>query len=536
MANNIDNINKKANRWQALNSLPISGLPFIGKTKKRLEIFNAENAAAYAAHYRGSFGIDAASFGKDGKLNSTGVLKTYQDERIVDISGFSTKFKDKDGKPISLVNAPDGKSISEKLADNSPETIQIRSQISSALKLNANTKKAIETFEKEMAVLNESVRKDPPLFRPKEIASYIQELRTSTRKALEDQQKEEITNLENLLNHDAGFLNNLTAKMGIDSNNSVQVDKLKKDMIDGLKKSHQEELGESDDPKKFGKFEKALDAQVKDLHELERKENDRIAYFAAMYNNKQSAKMKKAIDDWYEANKGPNAPNGASLSINFDKNLAKFKGLKPSNLDLIETITGRKITYTKEKNKDGKEEGVFTMQLPRFDPTYYYSRSQQIEYDLVSMAQAIRADGNDKITLNIDYRDEKYALELARKAYEAALKAGFAPEDIAITVNNKHFFVPQGSVQAFKEKYKGEGQVVNTVADGLFGSKYKVRRTVAENEAERDKKEREGAMKKYGLSSTEVSAARQQEIKNTIKQMTQPNTTSSGNTSTLKTT
>jgi hypothetical protein len=184
---------------------------------------------------------------------------------------------------------------------------------------------------------------------------------------------------------------------------------------------------------------------VNKIHQNAQRERDRIGFIATMYaNNKFN---KKAIDALAEANKaaakqaGKEIPEdnvSAEYNINGNKSEVILKGITMKDIPVFESITGRKIT---------NNNGVFSMKFPFIGPLYYNSRHQNIDYDFTNLAMAVRASGFSKITMRINYpADEKYAEELGRRQYEAAVKAGFDPNDmgdkdkkaaITIVVNGK---------------------------------------------------------------------------------------------------
>ncbi|STX29595.1 coiled coil domain protein [Legionella beliardensis] len=455
--------------------LDIKKFPILGKyiaTNELLKVFSPEQMTKKLYEYRASFSLEKG-------LTCQDALKTYTEGRIGTISGF----KD--------IKASDGKPMNEKV----PEGSASADLLAKALKLNDKSEKALENFSKKIDAANKLIEEGR--FVPADIGSYLQDLRTKTTDKLTKQYEADKTNLEELFKNPE-FVADITKNMGIEPENQAKVDQLKKDMLDAIKKKHDEE---------FGKFDKAMDDQVKQFFDMAEKEYQRISYFAALYHNAKSRDMKLAIDAWYDANhKDTGQASSASVNYNPDKGLATFKGLKFKDLETIQTITGRKVVYTQEDGKD-----VFTVTLPKIGLFYYNSRHQNLDYDLTSLAQSVRAAGHDTITFNLEYRpsstdpkDQEYARELGRKAYEAALRSGFDPND------------PKSKEKNIVIKVNGKAIEINE----LFAQE-PTRQQLAERDAERDKKDLQNWRKQYGFGQ-DNSIERTKGVKTAVKDIVKP--------------
>jgi hypothetical protein len=134
--------------------------------------------------------------------------------------------------------------------------------------------------------------------------------------------------------------------------------------------------------------------------------------------------------------------------MNNDEKGAMFKGLKPSDLKTLQTITGR--TITTEKTPDGV---TFTMSFPnRMDIAYHYSAEEKKKADWMGLAGAVRASGHDSITLKFSHgKDEQYAMKQGRLAFEAARESGFDLSKITIEVNGKSYTGDKIQSELFKD-------------------------------------------------------------------------------------
>lgn len=124
-------------------------------------------------------------------------------------------------------------------------------------------------------------------------------------------------------------------------------------------------------------------------------------------------------------------PALTKISINGSDTSLTLKGISVKELPLIKSLTGKEIHQTSP--------GTFEVKMDSnlWDWRYYQSPRQNIETDFKLMAQAVRACGYDKITLNCDYDDPEISKERARQAYEAAIEAGFDPKDIVVKIHGK---------------------------------------------------------------------------------------------------
>lgn len=146
-------------------------------------------------------------------------------------------------------------------------------------------------------------------------------------------------------------------------------------------------------------------------------------------------------------------PPATSVTFNMGPRDMSLVGVSVKDLDVIKSMTGKEIKHDKSSNSFEIEMGATL-----WDWKYYQDPRQTVEADMLLMAQAIRACGHDKIVLNLDYDNPEEALLRGRQAYNAAIEAGFAPEDIVVKIKGEEFTVG-------KDK---DGKQVDMVASRLF--------------------------------------------------------------------
>ena len=422
-------------------------------------------------------------------LKCTDAFETYTTSRVTDLDGLS-KIKTGDEKSDG-VKTPDGKSMAEKLKIDPPkkdpteaekkreEDVKavkeaVKKVFSEALELDEATLQAREDYEQTIKAMNAVIAQRPPKFNIGGIASYLQEVRKTTTNAIEKQHQKEIAEITKLFDEPSDSLDNIKSTMGLDS--AEEIKKFKDDTLGVIKKNHKEELSKLDD---------TLSAEITNLHNCAQSNRDRISYLAIMYEN--NAFMKKEIDRLARENqeKNPGIENeNPVIALGSSKNgipIALLQGIKVTDMPIIESITGRKIHYDKDSN-------TFSMELPNVGLFYYNSFNQSVDDDLRSLAQAIRACGYQKITMTVDYADEKYAMEIGRKQFEACARTGFDPnpdpndkdkkvKNITIMVNGKEvsakdlFKDEPKRLAVIRDTYQKDNEVRASYKDNTFDSK-----------------------------------------------------------------
>lgn len=366
----------------------------------------AENARR-VKDYRTSLGFNAD------QLPSHDGFDTFVGARIQSAAGF--------GK-VSVA----GTTLSDafKTAGTNATALQLQRGIDQAMALTPATTQAQQDFAAGMKAVNDAVKDTKSNFHPRNMVSFLQELKSNAAAAITAQHAAEKKALDDLFGNQQ-FRQDLG---GIAQCTPAECETLRLNMQATLKESQTKELAE---------FNKSVDIPAK-MHDAAKIEHRRVSTFARLYE--QSERMRKEIDELYKKNQ----QNG-SADINIFQgqhgSAAMFKGLKLTDLPFIESVTGIKIKpRPMGKDKDGNELCSFSMQLPNriLRADYYYSSHNKVKADLLCLVGAVRAAGYDSVTLRIDLdKDPEHAMEVARAAYEAALEEGFDGKKITMVVNGQ---------------------------------------------------------------------------------------------------
>jgi hypothetical protein len=94
----------------------------------------------------------------------------------------------------------------------------------------------------------------------------------------------------------------------------------------------------------------------------------------------------------------------------------------------LTSLTGMKI--------DQPTPGTFVLHFPTISPRYNQSSKQKPLADMLLVAQALKAEGFDKIDWVIRIEDPDTLNERAKQAFEASVKAGIALDQITVRDGN----------------------------------------------------------------------------------------------------
>lgn len=271
----------------------------------------------------------------------------------------------------------------------------------------------IEPIKKKFADYKKSIDaiKADPNSNPDGLIGKLFELRENAKNALAKQLTSEQEQIKELFD---------TPVVCADlTRNDMNAKILKKDMLNTLQNTHDEALEA---------FNKSMRNNIEQLLKAKEQENASFAYLAMLY--KHSPKMKEAIEKEIAA--AENDPNftGAAIFTETDGNLKSLKGVKLENIN-ITTMTG--VTINASENGKG-----YQMQLPNrfFSSRYYHTPYQDnVLIDMTMLAERIKADGANGITMNIKHPDPDHALLLAQKAYIACSNSGFSKNKITIKID-----------------------------------------------------------------------------------------------------
>lgn len=145
--------------------------------------------------------------------------------------------------------------------------------------------------------------------------------------------------------------------------------------------------------------------------EYEQQAQARLLFLTLIANNKRNS---STIADLNEPNK---SELKSELSISYDGN-EPFTNADISKLQSFYSYSGKSVKVSAD---------AFSIESSMFG----FGLTEQ---DILQVALLGKAKGWKKITMSVEHDDPKKVMELARKAGESALKAGFAPADISIKV------------------------------------------------------------------------------------------------------
>lgn len=240
-------------------------------------------------------------------------------------------------------------------------------------------------------------------------AAQIQNLKNSTKKEIEAKQQKELDAFEKQFSDQM-------VQQALNTNSVDEAKTFKQSLLSALKEKHAKELEA---------FEKQHDEVLKGLYKHLNSEMARISSL------KQLADKNRKVLGIGEQSVEAAIKGNPDLSLIDPTKIETFKSLSNTN---------RTVTFDALNNAykvSWKKYESWIAALPGIDG---------FEKDMETLALAIREQGHDEITFEINSQDVDRegrptpdALKNGRQAYEGALRAGFDPEKIAIKINGKEY-------------------------------------------------------------------------------------------------
>ncbi|KTD16683.1 hypothetical protein [Legionella jordanis] len=423
-------------------------LKYFSTTKELDKSFGLDSRRKFFEQYLQSINLSNG-------LSGTDSFNTYQLSCFSELKDF-TRYKDEKG------NALLKGTYWQNLEANNNHANAANAAIKAAVDdpgLRTDLANAVNTFNADMDMINSELQKVPPGIDPRKLPNLLHAIKAEAKTAIEAYESQVTQKIE-ALRQDANFRNEFKSAMGwpLDATSDTKVDQAITELKDTWKKSQKNA---------FSQFEKTYNESIKDIQEAIQRERDRIAYIGAM-RDRNDKEFRDAIDKLIQQ-KG--AQGAATFSSNPNSGSADLKGIKVDDLPLLKTITGRNI----RKGEDGS----FHLELPWYHRVqYWFSHHQKIDYDIQSIAEAIRACGYDKITMEVSHNDPEEAEEYGRKMYEACINAGFDPKNITIKVNGE---------ERKLEKTTKDGKDTPGLFTGYAGRLQKTHETAKKLKEEREK-------------------------------------------------
>jgi hypothetical protein len=368
----------------------------------RSEQFNPEEQKKLLTEYRSLIGLPAnLTFSSD-------ALDKYASSKSKNIDAFE---KTKGPNDINIHEQL--KDVTTGTAEVTAARKQVNTDITKALESQPELKTALKDYKESIATFQQLLKKTTPKpYKAEELIGAMKDVIDNGRTKLIEQQTQELNAFTKLTTED-DFKKNLKTSLNIVDDSGFEV--TKKNMIDDLKKAQKDQLAA---------FDKSSQDSLKALHSASAKEMDHLLFVANLYKNNQ--KMREQ----FAATVGTRGPVSISIGDK-ERDKAIISGIKPEDITVIESLTGKQITK--------KSDDTFSMQfgMKLFHPKYYLDPRNNVEGDLMLMAQAVKACGYSSITMNVNFENTTVAQERAKQAYKACIDSGFDPEKIAIKVNGK---------------------------------------------------------------------------------------------------
>jgi hypothetical protein len=411
-------------------------------------------------------------------VSGTESFNTYQQNRFSRLEDF-TGFSDEKGNPV--LKGP----YWAKLSKDNENTQAIGEVFENALSNTPALTAAVAQFNNDLAAINTQLKEVPPEIDPRDLPGMLHAIKADAQRAIEEHQAQAKQKLEAQFN-DPEFQNKLKAAMNL---SDTQLSQVKSDMLAALNQSNSTQLKE---------FEKSFNNSITDMQCLIQRERDRITYLAAMRKT-DDKQFRDAINQLAQKNKHPSL-TGVTLTGNPKTGDMSLRGVRVEDLSVLKTITGRDIYMKKDPlHPNDPTKNIYEMELPGWGFGYYNSRHQKVDYDLQSLAEAVRACGHEKITMGVDYNGAEDAEEYGRRMYEACINAGFDPKNITIKVNGE---------ERKLEKTSKDGKEVPGLFTGLH-----LRLKAAHETAEKLQVERENLAKQPTGSDLPSYKAKLQELR-----------------------
>jgi hypothetical protein len=383
-----------------------------GQWNKRFTTDTAMNALREKAEE--ALAVHHESARLKGDLPGVDGFDKYAAGRISSIDGFSQ------------IKSASGESIDKKLKETAVG-MDIIGKINKALEPTKTTlaangdttlgfTKAQAEYRSTMLAVQTLVKKGDSSFSPLALIDYVYSVRDDAIAAIKRQQESEVTQLKALFD-DGGFKIKFMAEMGIDG---ARYNQIQGEMLTTLQAKHTEELD---------KFTKEVNAPLEKLLEtLNTAEAARLALLDSQLH--QTNFWYRKTDTTKKIEELSRKSQSSPVEVSIDNETLSLKGIDIDDLQVLRSATGREITNTN---------GTLSMQIPDhfWSFAYHANSDDKLKLDIMSLVKGIQAKGRDKITFNISGMDADNAKECAMKAYEAAIEAGFKPENIVVRIEGQ---------------------------------------------------------------------------------------------------
>lgn len=335
-------------------------------------------------------------------------------------------------KITGATKGPDGVSILDKTKTTNTSTVEevaaataakdVQAKLATALKPppNGDYEKAMDKFNKNSATFKELVKKIPyGGFGAQDVISTMKFYVDKARAAIVAQQNIDKQQLTDQF-ADPNFKQNLMKAYDIASDDAeadTKIASIKDSIVKGLSSAHKKQLSA---------FDKSTSESLNQLHKAAATEMQKMGLIDTIKKaDSDNLAMLEVIAEANRKRLQQNANEPTGITANIDREKATISHADIKDVKQLTSLTGMKI--------DQPTPGTFVLHFPSINPRYNQSSQQKPLADMLLVAQALKAEGFDKIDWVIRIDDPDTLNERAKQAFEASVKAGIALDQITVT-------------------------------------------------------------------------------------------------------
>ena len=277
-------------------------------------------------------------------------------------------------------------------------TDDARTAIDSCLEDGWSTQQAIETFTKALEDLDTKIKSGEVT--PNSVVKKVQELRNELLTSMETQHQHERDALEKLFTDQMASHSNGQSKKIVITVPPQAINDIRTPILNALKKSQEE---------RCKSFTTDVNKELTRMHKVSNRSEAVLLLCNDIYKDGRHKSFTKNLIT-------ENKQQKASILVqNATEDSDRFSGADFIKLENFKTQSGKKISFKRAEDATiigfSINSSIFGFKV---NPK-----------DLLDMALLGKAMGWEKIKMNITHTDPDKAIELAREAYIACLKAGF---------------------------------------------------------------------------------------------------------------
>lgn len=418
---------------------------------KTIDRFSADAISQLVTDYQSNIGLGNFTFSAD-------AFDTHKKQRVSDLAGLQKTVKPESESSELYKQLTDTSTDGKKKAAK-----DIKTSLNSALVVAPDSKyeKARADFRELIATLPEMLKQVPKKYKVDGVRGALAEITDDARKAIEEQQKEELVQFQAQVNSNE-FRTHLETMLDTDDDKTI--DNAKASLIKDLENAHKKQLEDfnKEVADALTKLDKAKEAELKallfiaNLHKFDPDMRAIIEGIAARNREKFNGGITEVTEN----------ADGTDIScVNLDQ------------LKTIKRLGGEEIQV---KEKDGKTVLSIEMGMRATNPRYYFSG--QAEKDMRMMAQRIYAGGATGIKMNINFDNKEVAQQRAEEAYKACMMSGFKEDQIRIVVNGQLYTqkAEKDKSKSFDELFKDSPGTLSKIRSKALKHQQEVEKVISE--------------------------------------------------------